>query len=765
MVNTIKIFLILLIVISPMFGKLSKKLEREINTNISLFHSFIYNYNIDALNLASIKLLKKKQIKAIYIKDSIDEVALFSGYFTKDGVIKGDIPLRFNKYEKFEQDIKYNNELLGKITIFFEDIIITPTNSIGMSKDEIKYIKTKKIIKMCNDPGWKPIDFVENSIPQGISIDTIKLIEKLIGNDIKIQYIKTDSWKQSQEFVKLRKCDIIPAAIKNDKRLQYANFTKSYIHYKLMIITRDDIDFISSLESYKNKKIARTKGSGLIPLLKDKFIGINIVETNSYKQMFEKVASGEVFATIATLPVSLYFIKQYGYTNLKVSGSIDKMYDLSIGARNDEPQLVSILNKALNKITQKQHNNIFNKWISIKVTKQVDYTLVFQIASILLFILLWFIYFNRRLSILVDEKTKALSNLNISLEEKVKEKTKELEIAKQKAEELTKLKSEFLANMSHEIRTPINSIVGMSHLLLETNLSNKQQNYLHKISISSKSLLEIINDILDFSKIEAKKLNINKIEFNLFTVIENIISLVEIKASEKNLKLIVNYDISVGKYFYGDSLRISQIILNLVTNAIKFTLKGEIKIYIKKLPNDRMKFEIQDTGIGLSKEHQSKLFKSFSQADGSTTRKYGGTGLGLAISKQLVELMKGKILVKSEIGVGSNFIFEIELKKIINLNNNIKSQNSLILNRREISINKDELNKKTISKKLENKLWNNLKNAIETNIPKECEPIIIELTRYNLSLKSNKLFIEVKMLVENYEFDKAKELLNGYNYE
>lgn len=233
-----------------------------------------------------------------------------------------------------------------------------------------------------------------------------------------------------------------------------------------------------------------------------------------------------------------------------------------------------------------------------------------------------------------------------------------------KAEKAEKAKSQFLANMSHELRTPLNAIIGFSQILQkDKNILGKPKIYVDQINDSGNKLLNLINSILDFSKIEALEIELEKIKFNLYELINSVVNQQEIILKEKNLKIIIDYADKLNQNFIGDSLRISQILTNLLANAIKFTDEGSISIIVNKINENRYKFEIKDTGIGLNEDEITKLFKPFSQADESIIRKYGGTGLGLSISKQLVELMNGKIWIESEIDKGTNFIFEIDIEK------------------------------------------------------------------------------------------------------
>ncbi|HOL47829.1 MAG TPA: PAS domain S-box protein [bacterium] len=353
-----------------------------------------------------------------------------------------------------------------------------------------------------------------------------------------------------------------------------------------------------------------------------------------------------------------------------------------------------------------------------------------------------------------------------------------LNIAKEKADEANRLKSEFLANMSHEIRTPMNAILGFTDILLEEEKDENKKEYLKLIKQSGNNLLNLLNDIIDFSKIESGKIEIEYREFNLKHLLSHIYNMFKIKAEEKKIDLQLIIDDNVPDNIFLDELRLNQIIVNLVSNAIKFTEKGYVKIHCNREDNNLV-ISISDTGIGISSDKISKIFKPFEQGDSSISRKYGGTGLGLTITKKLVELMKGQILVKSKENEGSTFkvLFKIEEgkkeKRIVNLEIRKKFENILKLSSDDI-INKWINNPKIKNEEIKKILIQFLKNLIEKDI-KQLENAIkiskesdIKFLCNNLLISTEKLGLEeiteiLKLILseiynENYRIELISEL-------
>ncbi|MEE8365594.1 MAG: ATP-binding protein [Gammaproteobacteria bacterium] len=270
------------------------------------------------------------------------------------------------------------------------------------------------------------------------------------------------------------------------------------------------------------------------------------------------------------------------------------------------------------------------------------------------------------------------------MDKQVRERTSALRTEVKRAEQANQAKSNFLANMSHEIRTPMNVIIGMSHLALETGLDSTQRNYLEKVNKSAEALLGIIDEILDFSKIEAGRLDIEEIEYSLYDVFDNVSNLISLKAAEKGLEFIFDIDPCMPWRLMGDPLRLGQILINLSNNALKFTDKGYLKVSARSdyVDDDtvNLQFFVEDSGIGMDEEQQKQAFESFTQADSSTTRKYGGSGLGLTISRKLAQLMGGELSIESEFGVGSKFSFNIVNHLIADIQATIEIHGAAIAN-------------------------------------------------------------------------------------
>ena len=270
-------------------------------------------------------------------------------------------------------------------------------------------------------------------------------------------------------------------------------------------------------------------------------------------------------------------------------------------------------------------------------------------------------------SLALYEQNEKLKQFTENLEKIILKRTLELEEALQSANQANIAKREFFANISHELRTPLNGKIGMTHLLGDTDLNNLQKEYVQTIWVSGEILLNLINDILDFSKIEAGKLELEQIDFDLTPAIMEVLDILSARANEKHLEMFMEVEGEMPEQIIGDPNKLKQILINLCSNAIKFTEKGQISILIKNIFESEkevhLSFEVNDTGIGIPEEKIKRLFSPFMQADTSTNRKFGGTGLGLSISKKLVEMMGGNVGIKSKPGQGSTFWFHAHFLK------------------------------------------------------------------------------------------------------
>ena len=509
---------------------------------------------------------------------------------------------------------------------------------IRFSTEEGAYLVEKKSITMCVNPDWEPYERInEQEKHEGLAAEYMQRIAQKIGKPFTL--LRTQTWQETLEKAKAGKCDIVSFLEPTPDCEAFLNFTSPIYEEPEVIIVKNDVSYLGGLNALKGKAVGVLKGSGTAGIVRNAYPEIRVVDVESHTKAMQMVSGGELNAAICPLVGAAYLIAKERLFDIKIIGETGLKNRYGIGVNKKDVILQGIMEKAVQSLSDDEVEEISNKWLSVRMEKGTDYRLIWKIMAGVALILMGGIYWNRK-----------LSHINM-----------QLSAAKKKAEEATATKSTFLANMSHEIRTPMNAITGMIYLMKQTRLDSSQIGYVHKIENSANSLLGLINDILDFSKIEAGKLAIEEIDFDLHTVIDNVTTLVELKANENGLEFVVSYDQGMNMALHGDPLRLGQVLTNLANNAVKFTQTGEVGIYITRLEQDRYRFKVSDTGIGMTPEQQSRLFQSFSQADAGTTRKYGGTGLGLAISKQLVEMMAGRIWVESVAGRGSTFTFEVTL--------------------------------------------------------------------------------------------------------
>ncbi len=494
--------------------------------------------------------------------------------------------------------------------------------------------------------------------PKGIAVDTIKLIAENIG--FEVQFVKKPfQWKKALELIKAhQEFDMIPVIINTPERRKFLKFTNDYIFGTGAIFTRDDGDFVGRIEDLNGKTVAVAKGFAIHRILKETYPGIKLFLVSDDADALKAVATSRAHAYIGNIAVSTYLIQKHRLSNLKVAAPATfKKYINAMGIRDDWPELASIMNKGLDAISTEESNRILQRHLSMRYEYGISWKKVWLwvgVAALFLGLVLGVtLLWNRSLQKEILKRQAVEEALRRSKEE---------------AEAANQAKSAFIANMSHEFRTPMHAVLGFTELLEATVKDPRQKSYLRSIKAGSKSLLTIINDVLDLSKIEAGKLKIRYAPmdaFSLFSEIEHIFSL---KIAQKNLNYSTVIDPETPPTLMLDEVRLRQILINLVGNAIKFTEQGFIKLSMRPLRQDVEKgvldliITVEDSGVGIPETDRKRIFESFEQSKGHDGRLFGGTGLGLPICHPLVELMNGALELESELQKGS--LFKITLHDV-----------------------------------------------------------------------------------------------------
>jgi ABC-type amino acid transport substrate-binding protein/nitrogen-specific signal transduction histidine kinase len=540
----------------------------------------------------------------------------------------------------------------------------------NLTKLEKDRLKKKKVIKMCNNPKWEPIEFAQDNNMEdmkGIVLDTLALLEKKL--DVKFENVPTTSWSESQQFLKEKKCDILPAAIKTSSREQYANFTKPYLDYKLAIITKTNIPHVDSLNDIIDSSMSRNKGSGLISKLKKQYPNIKIKETEGYLDSLREVSQGNVKFTIATLPVATYFITKYAMYDLHIAGYTNMRYKLSMAVRDDDTLLLSILDKGLENISQQEMKDIHNKWTNVKLeNNQIDQRIIIGVVILLVVVILLALFLTYRQYMLkkinsalentVEDKSielekvnkellkysKELQELNENLEQRIVfevDKSKKMEHKLFESEKMAAM-GEMIGNIAHQWRQPL-SVISTSAtgvvMQKEYGILTDEQliHFMDEINNSAQFLSQTIDDFRDLVKGDSLPESFNLTEnLNRCLAIETPI------LKNNDIELIKHFDDSLELVSLPNAL--VQSMINIVNNAKDVLLekvKDDRYIFISTYKaNAHVVIEVKDNGGGIPENVIEHIFEPYF----TTKHKEQGTGLGLNMTYTMITKdMKGKI--------------------------------------------------------------------------------------------------------------------------
>ncbi len=539
-----------------------------------------------------------------------------------------------------------------------------------LTEKERQFLREHKVIRVSSTPHYPPFEFWKGEELQGVVSEYLKYFSSELG--VEFQNVRAKKWADCLTMLKNREIDALTLLVPSTQR-DYVAISEPYIRYPALVFVHNS--------QKENLTLADMEARGMeiaIPnnytgeyFVRENYGNLRVREVDDPLEGLRLVSSQEVDGFFGGLAVVTYLCDKEGIHNLRIASESVFEYTNGFGVRDDWEIFAKIISRTVEKMSPATRQKFHSRWITSGLFQKrfYDYAKFWWILGGSMFSLVLIsgviFYWNRKQAHLIDQLNTAQRH--------AEEVNQHLDLARLRAEQANEAKSLFLANMSHEIRTPMNGVLGMCELLRGTSLNSEQSEYLGLATKSAENLLNLINDILDFSKVEAGKLELSENPFSLDDLINNTVDLMRPDAKTKGLEILVERDPKLNDWYVGDELRLRQVLLNLLSNALKFTQQGTISVRARLSPDpkrigeepdfDNILFEVQDTGIGIEQDMLDQIFEAFEQGDISTTRQFGGTGLGLTICKRLAEMMGGTAFAKSEVGVGSLFGFNVYLKQ------------------------------------------------------------------------------------------------------
>jgi signal transduction histidine kinase/ActR/RegA family two-component response regulator len=526
----------------------------------------------------------------------------------------------------------------------FDRALLTTTEQAWLDSHPILYEAETREASMA------PLTFRDSQgIYVGITADYVAILAQRLG--LKVELVEYPTVDAEIEAVTSGHADFMGSIVATPERARLMNLSEPYLLGTNLVMARANDERIESAADLAGRRIAIERGIRRRQVLAETIPNLHFVEALDATAAVELVLSGQADAYVGPSVVVRYHVNKLGRQQLAIRGPVYlPPRNYVFGVRPDALQLVSIFNRVLASINESERHAIESRWspelpetLQWRAIVAATWPYLAVVGGIVAVVLAW----NQSLRAQIRHRRVAEHHARV---------------AQELAETANRTKSEFVASVSHEIRNPMNAILGMAHLLTESASTVKQRDQALKLQRSAKLLLRILNDLLDLSKIEAGKLAIESVPFDMAEVLEHCASLLGLQATEKGLKLVFDIPPAAPTALIGDPLRLGQILINLGTNAIKFTAAGTVTLRIEELSRDvgsvTLRFSVTDTGIGITEKELERIFEPFSQADSSISRRFGGTGLGLAISRHLVGRMGGRLEVRSVPGSGSEFHFD-----------------------------------------------------------------------------------------------------------